>query len=171
MARRPWGDDEALLAELGAALRSVGEVPGAGRGPVVRDAATGDPVEAAVVRSDGKAAWSWRGVDTELELASLVLDSCLEDVAAVRGAAAAAPRLLVFDGGGLSLEVEVGEDALVGQLLPPAAGEVALVAADGSETTVSSDDVGCFRLALPSGPVRLRARTAEGGLLTDWLSL
>ena len=150
VGRQPWGDDEVLLAELGAALRSVGEVPDA-------------------VVSDGKAAWAWRGVDTELELATLVLDSCLDESAAVRGTEAAVPRLLIFDGGGLSLEVEVGDDALIGQLLPPAAGEVALVTADGSETTVSSDEVGCFTLPLPSGTARLRARTAEGSLLTDWL--
>lgn len=151
MGRPLWDDDEALLAELGAALRSAGEVP-------------------ATVVSDGQAAWAWRGVDAELELASLVLDSCLDETADVRGAQDG-PRLLVFDGGAVSLEVEVGEDALIGQLLPPAAGEVALVAADGAETTVSSDDVGCFTLPLPSGPVRLRARTSEGTLLTDWLSL
>ena len=150
--RQLWDDDDALLAELGAALRGIGHVPG-------------------TVVSDGTAAWAWRGVDAELELASLVLDSCLEETAAVRGAPTAGPRLLVFDGGGLTLEVEVGDDALVGQLLPPAAGEVAVVAADGSETTVSSDEVGCFTLPLPSGPARLRARTADGTLLTDWLSL
>ena len=152
VGRQLWGDDEALLDELGAALRSVGDVPD-------------------TVAPDGRAAWAWRGVDAELELAALVLDSCQDETAAVRGADTAGPRLLVFDGGALSLEVEVGEDALVGQLLPPGAGEVALVAADGSETTVRSDDVGCFRLALPSGPARLRARTAEGSLLTDWLNL
>lgn len=150
--RQLWGDDEALLAELGAALRSVGDVP-------------------ATVTSDGRAAWAWRGVDAELELASLVLDSCLDEAAAVRGAETSGGRLLVFDGGTLSLEVEVGEDALVGQLLPPGAGEVALVAADGSESAVRTDDVGCFRLALPSGPARLRARTGEGSLVTDWVSL
>lgn len=150
--RQLWGDDEALLRELGAALRSVGEVPD-------------------TVVSDGRAAWAWRGVDAELELASLVLDSCLDEAAAVRGAATTGPRLLVFDGGVLSLEVEVGDDSLVGQLLPPTAGEVAVIGADGSETTVSSDDVGCFTLPLPSGPARLRARTSEGTLLTDWLSL
>ena len=146
---RGWGDDEALLAELGAALRYAGPAP-------------------ETVVSDGRAAWTWRGIDTELELAQLVLDSSLDEAAAVRGAA---PRLLVFDGGTLSLEVEVGEDALLGQLLPPATGDVALIAADGTETTVSTDDVGCFSLPLPSGPARLRARTTEGDLLTDWLAL
>lgn len=152
MERRPWGDDEALLAELGAALRSAGDVP-------------------ETVLSDGRAAWAWRGVDAELELASLVLDSCFEQTADVRGAGTAAPRLLVFDGGSLSLEVEVAEDVLIGQLLPPASGEVALVAADGSERAVRTDDVGCFTLPLPSGPVRLRARTPDTALLTEWLSL
>jgi hypothetical protein len=152
VGRQLWGDDEALIAELGAALRGIGDVPD-------------------TVVSDGTAAWAWRGVDAELELASLVFDSCLEEIAAVRGAQAVGPRLLVFDGGTLTLEVEVGDDTLVGQLLPPAAGEVALVAADRSETTVTSDEVGCFTLPLPSGPVRLRARTPDGTLLTDWLSL
>ncbi len=146
---RGWGDDEALLAELGLALRHAGTAP--------------DTVEV-----DGKAAWAWRGIDAELELASLVLDSSVDEAAAVRGAG---PRLLVFDGGTVSLEVEVGDDALLGQLLPPVTGEVALVAADGSETTVRTDEVGCFALPLPSGPARLRARTPQGDLLTDWLAL
>jgi len=146
-----WGDDEELFEALRDALRSAGPVP-------------------PDVTLSGRAAWTWRTIDAEL--ATLVYDSYLEESAAVRGEDNTRSRLLVFGGDfGASVEFEVGEEGLVGQLLPPAIGEVSLLTSDGAAVETTTDEVGCFLLPLPTGPFRLLCRTTESTFTTDWVRL
>jgi len=145
-----WYDsDEALLSALRAAVADAPPVPQSA-------------VDAA------RAAYAWRDVDAELALLALAYDSCLEDCAVVRDAGGAAGRTLVFDGDGLSLEVELCE-GIEGQLIPPQPGRVELVDARGTLAQTRADQMGCFRLPLPDrGPVRLRCTTSWVSGTTDW---
>ncbi|MFD8491723.1 hypothetical protein [Amycolatopsis sp. NPDC059657] len=143
--------EEELLAELEAALRTAEEVP------------------AGFVNA-GKAAFAWRGVDAEL--AALTFDSAGAEVAGTR-ADSASVRALTYSAAEVTLEVEVGPDALHGQVVPPQAGELDVRLRDGGTTTVPVDAVGWFVVRpKPAGTFRLRLRTADGKtVLTDWTSL
>jgi hypothetical protein len=156
MERQTWSDEE-LLAARRDALASVGPTP--------------DDVRLTEqVKASGKAAWTWRTIDAEL--ATLVFDSLLEESALVRGDDSTAARLLVFEGAGeSSVEFEVGDRGLVGQLLPPAPGTVRLLNADAPEVETPTDEVGCFELPLPPGPFRLICRTSESEFSTEWVRL
>jgi hypothetical protein len=145
-----WDEDD-LLEQLGTAVRWAG-------------APTPTMVAA------GEAAFSWRTVDAEL--AALTHDSLAGESVLVRSGDAA-PRSLVFEGRQLSVELDEGEDGLVGQLLPPASGEVVLLGPAGEELAHAQiDELGCFCFeSSAAGPVRLRCRTGSGALLTDWFRL
>lgn len=156
MGRQTWSDEE-LLAAMRDALASAGTTPAELR-------------LTEQVKESGWAAWTWRTIDAEL--ATLVFDSLLEEAALVRGDDDAAARLLVFEGPGeSSVEFEVGDHGLVGQLLPPARGTVRMVGADGAATETDTDEVGCFELPLPPGPFRLECRTAQSEFATEWVRL
>lgn len=151
MEQQLWSNDDELMEALGEALRSAGPIP-------------------SHVTLSGRAAWTWRTIDAEL--ATLVFDSALEDAVSVRGGEGAGTRLLIFEGEqGSSVEFEVGDDGLVGQLLPPVSGQVSLLSTDGAAVEVSADSVGCFVLPLPDGPFRLLCRTSESTFTTDWVRL
>lgn len=156
MERQTWSDEE-LLGAMRDALASVGTT-------------AADVRLTEQVKASGKAAWTWRTIDAEL--ATLVFDSLLEESALVRGDDNTKTRLLVFEGPGeSSVEFEVGDRGLVGQLLPPAPGAVRLLNADGSMVEAPTDEVGCFELPLPPGPFRLICRTAESEFTTEWVRL
>jgi hypothetical protein len=145
-----WYDDDRLLADLRAATQRAGA-----------------PTE--TMRAAGAAAFSWGTVDAEL--AALAYDSLLDDSVLVRSAAAP-PRTLVFEGTGLSVEIELTADTLAGQIVPPGAGEVVLLAPHGELARTSTDELGLFRLARADrGPFRLRCVTPSGVLLTEWTTL
>jgi len=147
--------DEALFAELKDMIERLDPLP-----PKLEVAA--------------RAAFSWRTIDAEL--AALTHDTLLDDdrLAVVRSGDT--PRLLTFDGEGLSAEVEATEVGrrrrLAGQLVPPQPCEVE-VAHSGGELRVEVDEMGCFLVDdLLPGPVRLRCRTrAAGGRIfqTPWI--
>jgi hypothetical protein len=144
-------DEEDLLEQLRAAVRRAG-------------APTPTMIAA------GEAAFSWRTVDAEL--AALTHDSLAEESVLVRGGDAG-PRSLVFEGRRLSVELDEAEEGLVGQLLPPASGEVFLLGPGGEELAHAEiDELGCFCFqSSAAGPVRLRCRTGSGAVLTDWFRL
>lgn len=149
MTDNDWRDDDRLLADLGAALRRAEPVPEA-------------------VLAGARAAFSWRTVDAEL--AALSYDSLLDDALLVRGADAP-PRILEFTGRDMSVEVELTAEALVGQLVPPAPGEVVLLTSAGEVGRGTADEAGCFTLPLPpAGPVRLQCETASARLATEWVT-
>jgi len=145
-------DDEALLADLGEAWRDVAPV-------------------AAALTTRAQAAFSWRTVDADLELAALHFDSAAHSGVSSRAPEGAA-RVLVFSSTPLTVELEVLPDQLVGQLVPPGAADVTVETDAGTTTQVRSDERGYFVVApLPGSPMRLRCDTATGRLVTDWVSL
>lgn len=149
-----WWNDRELIDELAEALHAAQEVPR-------------EFIDA------GKAAYSWRNIDAEL--AALTYDSAVADVTAeppVR-AEPATLRALTFVAPNLALELELADDTLQGQLVPPQSGEVEIRTARGVHAVVPVDDVGYFVVrALPPGPFRVSCRTGGGlNVLTNWIAL
>ncbi|MCO1661101.1 hypothetical protein [Pseudonocardia humida] len=151
-------DDDALLAELARVLERVSAPP-----PEVVEAAKG--------------LFTWRTVDAEL--AELTHDSLIaQRELGVR--AAGQPRILTFEAGGMTVEVEVddvpGARRLIGQLTPPGRADLELRSAD--DTVVgsivgSADELGRFVLDLPAGKQRSSLRIRRGAEVTEtaWVPL
>jgi hypothetical protein len=147
-----WDDEDILLA-LRDAVRARQEVPA-------------DFVTA------GKSAFAWHNIDAEL--AQLTYDSQrdLADAAAVRTEAASI-RALTFTSARLTIELEVTQDALVGQIVPAQTAVVKVRFRSGGETDVTADEIGCFTIEpIPIEQFRLECRTADGiQALTGWVAL
>ncbi len=155
MTEPRWSDDDALLADLKAALAHAG------------------PADDALLES-GRGAFAWRTVDAEL--AALTYDSLLDDLTVVRGGTGAptdGPRSLVFEAGDVSVELDVLPGRIVGQLVPGAPGEVVVQSRTEDLVRATADDAGLFSVEVtaPDGPVRLRCTTAAGTLVTDWVRI
>jgi hypothetical protein len=118
----------------------------------------------------GKSAYAWHHIDAEL--AQLTYDSSREPVAGLRSETASI-RALTFTSAHISLELEVTEGSLLGQIIPPRAGTLETQTGAGSTTSTSLDEVGCFAIdPIPASPFRLRCRTADGAdVLTGWITL
>lgn len=125
-----------------------------------------------------RAALGWRTIDAEL--AELSYDSAVDEslAGAVRGATRA-PRLLTFDVGEVTVEVEVTAQgagrSLAGQVVPMQSTVIEVRHSAGS-TTVDTDELGRFAVeGLPAGPMSLRCRLADGGgvrvVQTDWSAI
>ena len=144
--------DEQLLAALGEALRARQAVP-----------------EWFV--ETGKNAYAWHNIDAEL--AQLTYDSHDDRAraAAVRSEAASI-RALTFTSTRLSIELEVAETSLLGQIIPPRAGTLEVHTTAGV-TSTPVDEIGCFTVEpIPASPFRLRCRTEDGAdVLTGWITL
>ena len=147
-------DDDELLAALGEAIRAREEVP-----------------EWFV--ETGKNAYAWHNIDAEL--AQLTYDSDSDRdrdlVTAVRSETASI-RALTFTSARLSIELEVGEGSLLGQIIPPRAGTVETHTRAGV-TTSPVDEIGSFAVEpIPASPFRLRFRTTDDlDVLTGWIAL
>ena len=137
-----------------------------------------DPVPDGV-RGAARSSLGWR--DPDSALAALIADSAADEgrLAYVRGATGSGqPRLLTFAAAQLTIEVEVtavrspggtATISLVGQLIPPGPGAVAVDHSAGT-VDVPPDAVGRFQATgLGPGPLRLRygAETAVA-VRTDW---
>jgi hypothetical protein len=148
-------DDEQLLAALRESMRA-------------RQAVPDEFVEM------GKSAYAWHNIDAEL--AQLTYDSNREqdrDAAASVRSETASIRALTFTSAHLSLELEVTESSLLGQIIPPRAGTVETQTRAGAITTTPVDEIGCFAVdPIPASPFRLRCRI-EGGtdVVTGWITL
>jgi hypothetical protein len=146
-------DDEVLLTELRQAVRARQAVP---------------PEFVAA----GKNAFTWHSIDAEL--AQLTYDSSrdLETTRSTRSEAASI-RALTFTSAHMTIEIEVSQDSLVGQIVPPQAGTIKIQHRDGPEATVTADEIGCFSIhPIPSGPFRLHCRTTVGlDAFTGWITL
>jgi hypothetical protein len=145
-------DDEELLAALDDAMRARQAVP-----------------EWFV--ETGKNAYAWHNIDAEL--AQLTYDSNHDrSRAAVMRAEAASIRALTFTSAHLSIELEVTEDRLLGQVITPQAGTLETHTAAGV-TTLAVDEIGGFVLdPKPASPFRLRFRALEGtDVLTGGVTL
>ncbi|VVJ24857.1 Uncharacterised protein [Amycolatopsis camponoti] len=149
-----WSSDEELLAELGEALRTAEEVPRRF-------------VDA------GKSAFLWRDIDAEI--ATLSYDSATAAEAAGVRAEATPLRALTFSSREFTIELEVGPDALNGQVVPPQPAELDIEARPPGRTpaTVPVDAVGWFVIRpKPAKRFRLRLRTKSGRtVVTDWAKL
>lgn len=147
-----WDDDQRLLDDLSGAIRETAPL-------------------ADVIAEYGKGAYAWRTVDRDLLRASLSFDSSLEQATEQRSGPDN-PRVLTFTAAPLSLELEVMPDQVVGQIVPPSAGEILVETADGVTFHVEADDLGFFVLPnVPRGTVRLRCDTTMARLVTDWICL
>ena len=151
MTETDWNDDGQLLEALRDALTE--EVP-----RTFIDA--------------GKAAFAWRTIDAEL--AALTYDSAWDTVEAapVRSAESAALRSLTFASDGWTIEIELTPEGLLGQLDPPAAGEIKASTDDGVLATARIDELGFFVLKpLPKVPYRLACTPDDGPtILTGWVT-
>jgi hypothetical protein len=146
-----WTDDE-LLQELRSALQE-------------------EPVAESVIRA-AQAAFTWRTVDAELELLSLDATDELAAGALVRGGGPGAQRSFAFHGERLSVEIEVDEAGIVGQLTPPQPGQVTLVTAEGPQATAQADEIGCFTFPPPApGPLRLDCQLGGDHFVTEWVTI
>jgi hypothetical protein len=149
----PWDDDE-ILARLREAQRAADGVPR-------------DFIEM------GKAAYTWRDIDTEL--AELAYDSALEEAGAAGHVRTerAHLRSLTFTSDALTIEIEITGDAMLGQVVPLQTGEIEVRTPTGTAGTALIDDIGCFTVRpIPVGSFRLNCRTAKGLCVsTSWLTL
>ncbi len=155
MSQQWWEDDDQLLAALRAALRSEHNVP-------------------AEFTATGKATFAWHDIDAEL--AALTYDSAFEGADAGSAglrAESANLRSLTFTSRELTLEIEVTEGALLGQLVPPGPGRIEARTIDGDVVTAVIDQVGGFTICpIPGGPFRLYCHATSGAsILTSWLTL
>jgi hypothetical protein len=144
-------DDEQLLGALRESMRARRVVP-----------------EAFV--DTGKSSFAWHNIDAEL--AQLTYDSRREPAVGLRSETASI-RALTFTSAHVSLEVEVTESSLLGQVIPPQAGTLETQTGAGSITSTPVDEIGCFAVEpIPASPFRLRCRAADGSdVLTGWITL
>jgi hypothetical protein len=146
-------DDEELLAALRQAL-------------LARQAVPSGFVEAA------QSAFAWHNIDAEL--AELTYDSVRDDEMATSvRAEAASIRALTFSSAHLTIELEVTQESLLGQIVPTQTATVTVQPSAGNETLVQTDEIGCFSIRpIPSSPFRLHCRTVAGvDTLTGWINL
>lgn len=142
-------DDDELSGILGKAVMADHDVP-----PEWRDAA--------------HAAYTWRTIDHELM--ALTHDSCLDEVGAVRREEDG--RSLAFTGGGLTLEVEVSDGRILGQLATPGGGEVTFETSDGRSQPVATNEAGFFSVAVEDdGRVRFVLVAQDKRYVTEWIVL
>jgi hypothetical protein len=147
-----WSDDDQLLAALENATRAARDVPAG-----LVDAA--------------KSVFAWRDIDAEL--AVLTYDSAVEDgrVPMVRDDQAQL-RALIFVAPELTIELQVGPEALLGQVVPPGPGTAQAHLLTGDVVTTAIDGTGCFVFRpAPSGSFRLKCHSEGAHAATGWISL
>ncbi len=145
-------DDEQLLAALGEAIKARAAVP-------------------SWFTETGKNAYAWHNIDAEL--AQLTYDSRTDtDALAVARSETATIRALTFTSAHLSIELEVADGSLLGQVVPPQAGTLETHTKTGI-TTSSADEAGFFTVRpIPPGPFLLRFGTPDGAyVMTGWITL
>lgn len=148
----PFGDDNTLMDALREAIRAREAVP-------------------AWFVETGKSAYAWHNIDAEL--AQLTYDSERDQrVVTTTRSETASIRALTFTSARLSIELEVSEDSLLGQILPPQAGTLEIHTTTGIDNT-TVDEIGIFAVEpIPSGSFRLRYRTPNGvDVMTGWITL
>jgi len=148
-----WGDEQ-LLTALGEAMKARRAVP-------------------SWFTETGKNAYAWHNIDAEL--AQLTYDSRTDtDAMAVArsGSETASIRALTFTSAHLSIELEVADGSLLGQIVPPQSGTLETHTKAGA-TTSPVDEAGFFALEpIPPGPFLLRFRTTDGAyVMTGWITL
>ena len=148
-----WNDDDTLLAALKGALSVRQDIP---------------PEFISAARN----AYTWLTIDAEL--AQVAYDSA-RDLPAMAGlrSDATSGRVLTFTSARLSVELEVADDAVLGQLIPAGPGTVEIQPPADVALTVTVDALGCFRVSpVPATLIKLSCRTTAGAdLQTGWFTL
>lgn len=118
-------------------------------------------------REAARAAFTWRTIDEEL--LALTHDSLEMADAAVRGSLDV--RTLGFESDGLSLELEVDGERVIGQVLDTDVEEVVVESVGEGSQATPVDASGIFSVVVPTGPVRFGVRV--DGMLrhTPWIVL
>ena len=149
--RNGW-DDEQLLGALREAMQARQAVP-------------------SWFVTTGKNAYAWHNIDAELAQLTYDSQADTEELALVRSETASI-RALTFTSAHLSLELEVGTDALFVQVMPPQAGNLETHTKAGT-TTSPGDESGYFAVEpIPPNPFRLRFHTSDGAdVVTGWITL
>ncbi|WP_107057495.1 hypothetical protein [Streptomyces sp. NRRL S-646] len=107
--------------------------------------------------------------DLDARIAELTFDSVV-DAIPVRGATDV-PRMLTFHVGGVTVDVELTAQGLMGQVLPPQSAGIEVLSGPQAGSPLTTDDMGRFTYdEPPAGPFALRLRTGEGVLVTDWVT-
>jgi hypothetical protein len=146
-------DDEELLAALREAVRA-------------RQAVPEGFIETA------KNIFAWHNIDAEL--AQLSYDSSVDvGRSALVRSETASIRTLTFSSARLSIELEVADECLLGQIIPAREGTVETQTRAGAGATATIDVTGCFSIdPIPGSPFRLRCRTTDGiDVMTGWITL
>ncbi|MFD5593331.1 hypothetical protein [Streptomyces griseorubiginosus] len=108
--------------------------------------------------------------DLDSRIAELSFDSVV-DALPVRGAAAA-PRMLTFHAGEVTVDVELTAQGLMGQVLPPRPARIEVLSGPRPGAPLTTDDMGRFTCEVPpTGPFALRLRTDGEVIVTDWLTV
>ena len=145
--------DDALLRALQQALRARQAVP-----PQFIEA--------------GRSAFAWRDID--VELAGLSFDSPARPNQAGRPPAETASlHALSFRSARLSIELEVGQDCLIGQIIPEQPAVLRVQASGRPAPVIRFDEHGCFIIQpIPRARFRLHCTTAASAVVTTrWISL
>jgi hypothetical protein len=152
VASQQWADDDQLMAALAEALQAESDVPR-------------EFIEA------GQAAFTWHSIDAEL--AALTFDSATETMAAAVRSAEATPRFLTFTAADFTIGLEIGQDEVIGQIVPPQPGHVDAYPVRGAALTATIDEIGFFIIrSLPASPFRLHCHAGTGvSVLTTWITL
>jgi hypothetical protein len=146
-----WNDEQLLVA-LGEAMKARGAVP-------------------AWFAETGRNAYAWHNIDAEL--AQLTYDSRTDaDAMAAARSESASIRAMTFTSAHLSIELEVADGSLLGQVVPPQPGTLETHTRAGM-TTSPVDEAGFFAVEpIPPGPFLLRFRTTDGAsVMTGWITL
>lgn len=143
----PEPDDDQLMDELRAAVDAM------------------DPVPDRLIEG-AKAAFVWRTIDQEL--AHLQYDSLAGSEVLVRSGSAVH---LSFATSEAAIEIEIGDDTLTGQVVPPASA-VRILFRSGEHIEAPCDPSGQFSVDRPgSGPIRLVAVLPAGDVVTEWFTV
>jgi hypothetical protein len=106
--------------------------------------------------------------DLDARVAELTFDS-LVDAIPVRGAEAP-PRMLTFQAGDLTVDIEVTDEGLLGQVLPPQSARIEVLGGPAAARPLTADGMGRFASDTPpAGPFALRLRTGGDVIVTEWL--
>ena len=116
-------------------------------------------------------AFAWHNIDAEL--ARLTYDSRTAEHALATRTEAASIRALTFTSGRITIELEVAQDSLVGQIVPAQPAVISVLPRAGDEIVITADEIGCFSVEpIPIGQFRLRCRTSAGvETMTGWITL
>jgi hypothetical protein len=119
-----------------------------------------------------KGVYAWHNIDAEL--AQLTYDSRHDkDRSGSVRSETASIRALTFTSAHLSIELEVTDGLLLGQVMPPGEGTIEAQTRTGAITAALVDEIGCFSIEpVPAGPFRLHCSIARGpDVVTGWITL